>query len=323
MRELGFGLFDRRGVLEELVIDAVDVALRIALQELGDHLTWGLVERIGEAELCRSLDEIGLGLADGGKGLFELGRHLAEVIAAFGLEREAEEDALLVNALERFLDLGLGHFEQLPAEVELFLGDGPGLHQRLGALEIGLGAGEGRLLRIQRGDLGPQQRDLVVHIFNSVIEVEAQAPHLPFGRAGVGLGCQQIGLGRRHRRAGDVELDLERLLIQLHEQVALADADVVIDQDVHDLAGDARGDERHVAVDEGIVRGDGREGADERGDDEVREGGEEEQAGQQECPAFAGGPSFDRCRGWRCDLARLCFRFDHGRRRGLGWVCDR
>ena len=68
-------------------------------------------------------------------------------------------------------------------------------------------------------------------------------------------GGDEIGLRGIDRRLGDVHLHLVRLLVELHQQIALVHAIVVIHQNAHHLAGHARGDERDVAVDVRIVGG--------------------------------------------------------------------
>ncbi len=93
------------------------------------------------------------------------------------------------------------------------------------------------LLRFQRGDLRSQQRDLVVHILDGVFEAESQAARLAFDAADLRLRGDQIGLRGVDGGLGDVDLHLVRLLVELHQQVALVDAIVVIDQNAHDLPG--------------------------------------------------------------------------------------
>ncbi len=61
---------------------------------------------------------------------------------------------------------------------------------------------------------------------------------------------------------GDVDLNLEGFFVELDQEVALADAVVVIDEHPGDLSGDARGDEGDVAIDVGVIGGDDFEGAD-------------------------------------------------------------
>jgi hypothetical protein len=51
------------------------------------------------------------------------------------------------------------------------------------AIVIGLGFGQRRLLRMQRGHFRSQQGDLVVHVLDGVIEIESQAARLAFGAA--------------------------------------------------------------------------------------------------------------------------------------------
>jgi hypothetical protein len=53
----------------------VNVALRIKFLELLKHLFRGLVVRMDDAELSRTLNQICLRLANGGKSLIEIGWH--------------------------------------------------------------------------------------------------------------------------------------------------------------------------------------------------------------------------------------------------------
>ena len=65
--------------------------------------------------------QAGLRLPHRGKRLIQIGRHLREIVARFGLGRQAQRDADLVDALQRLFDLGLGHQQRFLAAVELLL----------------------------------------------------------------------------------------------------------------------------------------------------------------------------------------------------------
>ncbi len=62
------------------------------------------------------------------------------------------------------------------------------------------------------------------------------------------------------------------LLVQLGEKIALVHTVVVVHQHPGDLAADAGSDERHMAVDVGVVRRDGVEGCKDPGDAEYADG---------------------------------------------------
>ena len=78
--ELGLGLLDGRRVRRQPGEGAVDVAL-IRFRTASSICFGRLVERMDDAELRRALNQVRLRLADGGKGLIEIGRHLAEISA--------------------------------------------------------------------------------------------------------------------------------------------------------------------------------------------------------------------------------------------------
>jgi hypothetical protein len=75
--------------------------------------------------------------------------------------------------------------------------------------------------------------------------------------ADLSLCGDEVGLGGCNGGLGDVDLHLVRLHVELHEQVALPDAIIVIDQDTRDLTGNTRRHERHIPIDVGIVCGHG------------------------------------------------------------------
>ena len=71
--------------------------------------------------------------------------------------------------------------------------------------------------------------------------------------ADLGLGRDQVRLGRRHGGLLERDLDLVRLLVELDEHIPLLHAVVVIHQHLHHLAGYPGGHEGHVAVDVSVV----------------------------------------------------------------------
>src|SRR5262249_48683028 len=106
----------RRGSL-----DPIDVPLRIALVEVGDHLLGSFVEGIGEADLRCRLQQTRLRLSNRRKSLIQVVRHLCEVVALFRPGRKPECDANLVNALQRFIDACLPHEDRFVALFEFLL----------------------------------------------------------------------------------------------------------------------------------------------------------------------------------------------------------
>ena len=86
-----------------------------------------------------------------------------------------------------------------------------------------------------------------------MFELETTAAAWADGAAHLGLGGVQVRFGRRHGRLLDGNLDLVRLLVEPDENVPLFHPIVVIHQDFMHLAGNAGGDEGHVAVDVSVV----------------------------------------------------------------------
>ena len=315
LEEFCFGLLDAGGVFEQLLVDAVDVAVGIAAEELVDHFLGGLVDGGGgDAELGGGLEQLALGLADGGEGLVEIGGYLCEILAGERLGAEAEGDADLVDGLEGFFELGFCDGEGFLAGFEFIGGNVAGPDEGHGAVVIALGFYERGFLGLKCGDACVEEGDLVVDIFDGMFECEACGAGLTCEGLGLGVGGGEIGLGCNDGGLGDVDLDLVGLLVELDEEVAFADAVVVIDVDAGDLAGDARGDEGEVAVDVGVVGGDGGEGADGFGGAEVE--GEEEDDGEDEVEAPAG---FVLCGGRR--VGGLRSGGGYGGRRGCSGTC--
>ena len=295
----GLGLLHGRRVLEDLREDAVDVALRIPLVEIGEHLLGRGVERIDHTELRRGLHEASLRLLHPGERLVQVGRNLGEVIAVRGFARQPESGADFVDVFPCLVQLCLGHREGLRVGVELLLRHGPLFDQRPFPIVVGPGSGQRRLLGLQRRDSGAQLGDLVVEVLDGVRQAEPLAARQPREPAHLRLRGDEVGLGGRNGGAGDVDLELVRLPVQLDEQVALVHAIVVVDEDTRHLAGNARRDERDVSVHEGIVRGDRIPSGDDPGDAGDQEQ-ESEDAGDRPAPAPPAGPAplgRLRCRG--------------------------
>ena len=69
----------------------------------------------------------------------------------------------------------------------------------------------------------------------------------------VALAASQIRLRRIDGRLLHGDGVLKRLLVQFNEKISLVHPVVVVHQNAGDLTADAGGDERHVAVHEGVV----------------------------------------------------------------------
>ena len=117
------------------------------------------------------------------------------------------------------------------------MADGMLRQQRLGAVVIGPGSVENRLLTPQGGHLGPQEGDLGIDLLGSVLEFPALGAELGFQAAGGRLGCRQIRL--RHANGGALQRHqhLERFLVELDEHISLVHSLVVINQHFHHLPG--------------------------------------------------------------------------------------
>ena len=172
------------------------------------------------------------------------------------------------------------------------------------------------------GDLGVQEGDLVVHVLDGVIEVEAEAARLADSGAGLGLGDGEVGLGLDHGGLGDGDLHLVGLLVELDEDVAFMDAVVVIDEDAGNLAGNARGDKGDVAVDVGVVGRNGVQGFDEQAAAD-HEHDEQSGSGNDWLPPFSEAAGFDGRRGGRGLYGRVWRRGWRWRGCGRSWFSRR
>ena len=287
--KLGLGLFDGGGFFQDVGDDAVEIALRIALVEFRQGLPGSQVVRAGEdAERSGALEQVGDGLADGGKSLIEIGGHAAEIVGArrherahrlkrrqpaarqadggggqpgqigivrqLGLSGQSQADPRLINHLQRLFGLRFGDANVLQFEIEVLSADGAGRSREiLGPIVIGLGADLPGPGGAQGGDVGLQQGDLIVHVLDGVLKLEAIAAgqrHLP---AHLVRGGHQIGLRLRDVSSLEPHLNLERRFVEQNEQVPLLDAIVVVHAHVNHLAGHARRDRSDVPVHVGVV----------------------------------------------------------------------
>src|SRR4051794_20775492 len=98
-----------------------------------------------------------------------------------------------------------------------------------------------------------QQRYLVFDIFDGLLQLPAPAPGLGFDAAHRGPGSLEIRLRGVDSRLLHGDRVPKWLLVQFNKEISLAHAIVVIHQDPGDLTVDAGGDERYMAVHEGVV----------------------------------------------------------------------
>ena len=180
--------------------------------------------------------------------MIEIGRNLSEVRSFSRLRRQAESSARLINAFQRLLDLRVCNIELLTFLVELLFTRYFGLEQFFGAFEFALSEHLRCLCLLPCSDARPDQRDLIVHVFNRVLEFEAQASGLPNLTAHRGLCHNQISLHGIDRGLLDRDLHAIRFRIELDENVAFFDPIIVIDKDARDLSAHTRRHERDVAI---------------------------------------------------------------------------
>ncbi len=256
-------LLHRGRVLDHLGINAVDVALRVAPVEFGHGIPGRqVVGRGHDAELPGAVHQIGQSDADRGETLVEIGRHIVEALALRHRDRQAEAGPRFVDILQCLVDLRLGHVERGLLLLHVLGADRVGGHQLLGAGEFRLSQHERRLGLVPLRGALVQQRDLVVHQFDGVLQSEAFAAHLGHLRAHVGLGGDEIGFRGIDRRLLDVHLHLVRLGIEFDEQVAFLHTIIVVDQHARHLPTDAWRNESHVAIHISVVGRDRVQGMD-------------------------------------------------------------
>ena len=255
--ELGLGLLDGRRLGRQPGERAVDVALFF---ELLDHLLWGLVVGMDHAKLSRRLDQVRLRREDGRKGLIEIGRHLVETFAAIGLRRQSQRGANLVNFGQRLGDLCARQSTRLLERDRTADGSQPRspasccARSKSACASVNVG-----LALVESGYPSMQQGDLVVDVLDGVLQLPAPGPCLCFDIPHRGLGRPQVRLCGIDGRLLHSNRVLKWLLVEFGEKLAFVHAVVVVHQNPGDLAGDPGSDERHMAVDVGVVRRNGVE----------------------------------------------------------------
>ena len=289
LHHLGFGLLNGRRGLNDLGIDAIEIALAlgIEIEEFLDDLIGQCIERLRvHAERRSALQQVRQRLPNAGKGLVEVGRRLGQALGGRGhfvgvewRRRQAQAGTNLVGGLQGLPHLCLGDQVILLSKIEFLLrGSSLGLHELQVAIVFIQGVfshGQGFLESV---NIALQLVDLPVHVLHRVEQLETIAARLSDHAVHLRLRHPQFRLGRRQVGFLDPDLNLVRLLVELNDQVSLLDAIVVIHQHLDDLAGDARGDKRDVAVHVGVVRRDRGEGEDHEGDPEVTDRHERNEA---------------------------------------------
>ena len=208
------------------------------------------------AELGRALDQVRLRLEDRGKGLIEIGRHLAEIFAAIGLRRQSQGDTDLVNIGQRLGDLRAGGRQRLLRAGRTPGGSRPASRSNcLRPIEIELVPASESALLLSRAATRACSRAIWFSTSSmACCNFQRRLLGLCFDTAHRGVGRLQVRLcgidGRfllRRPRSS------KRLLVQFGEKIAFAHAVVVIHQNPGNLAADAGRDESHMAVHVSVV----------------------------------------------------------------------
>ena len=228
-----------------------------------------------DAELSRALNQRRLRLEHGRKGLIEIGRNLAEILRV-GFRRQSQRGADLTDIGQRRDNVRAGRQQDGLPPVVLRPWGIVCHHQFGGPVEVNLSQRELGFALVDAGNLGPQQGDLVVDVLHGVLQRPAPAHGLRFDAAHFGPGHLQVRRRRVDGRLFDRDRDLKGLLVQLDQKVAFAHPVVVVHQNPGNLALDAGGDERHVAVDICIVRRNRVEGRLDPGNAEPKGAGQEQ-----------------------------------------------
>ena len=257
-------LLDGRSVRGQSSKRAVDIAV-IQLLELLDHLLRQLFVGMGNAQLCCRLDQGCLRISDGRESLIEIGWHLTK-IAACGLRRQSQGDTDLMDIRHCLNDFRLrDRLGGLPSIVVLPT-YGCLRQQLLSPGEFNLRQLECGLAFVESGNAGMQLGHPVVDVVHGVLQFPAQAPGLCFDTAHRGRSRNQIRLCNIDGDTFFGDYVLERLLVQLGENISLVNRIVIVDQHPGYLPAYARGNEGHVAVHECVIRRDGVEGQLDPGD---------------------------------------------------------
>jgi hypothetical protein len=275
-------LLDVRRICRQPSECAVDVAF---LLERLDHVARPLLERMDDAELSRALNPR-LRLEHGRKGLIEIGRNLAE-ICVVGFLRQSQRGADLTYIRTRRDDVRARRQQDRLPPVVLRPWGIVGHHQLSRSIEVNLSQRKLGLALVETGNLGAQQRDLVVDVLHGVLERPAPAHGLRFKAAHFGPGHLQVCGRRIDRRLFDRDRDLKRLLVQLDQKVAFAHPVVVVHQNPRDLALDAGGHECDVTVDVCVIRRNRVERRLDPGNAKPKGGGEDQNARSSEQHFFA------------------------------------
>jgi hypothetical protein len=131
--------------------------------------------------------------------------------------------------------------------------------QLLRPIEVGLCERQVGLALVESGYPSVQQRDFVVDILYGVLQPPAPGPCLCFDIPRRSFGCAQVRLCGIDGRSFHSDRVLKRLLVEFGEKLAFVHTVVVVHQYPGDLAGDPGSNERHMAVDVGVVRRNGVE----------------------------------------------------------------
>ena len=148
-----------------------------------------------------------------------------------------------------------------------------------------------------------QKRYFVVDILYGVLQSPAPGPCLCFDIPHRGFSRPQVRVCGIDGRSFHSNRVLKRLLVEFGEKLALVHTVVVIHQHPGDLAGDPGSNERHMAVDVGVIRRNGVERCEDPGNAEYADGRQDQDAERtNQQPSPPRGPLIRR---WAHRLSRL------------------
>ncbi len=229
-----------------------------------------------DTDLRQARGDLADGRLDGRLLVLQLPGDVERVLVVGG---QAELGARLLDGGPGLLLLFGGHLQAVVPLVELGLGGRAALHQVVDPPLVDLREPSDRLSRLERRDLGAERGDLPPQGLLGVLATVVGPPSAGDLRMDLGPRLHDVGPGLLERRLGLRHGHLERLAVELHQELARLDPVVLVDHHLGDEALDPRAGVRDMALDESVVGGDRLEfvpdpghapvppGARDRGDD--------------------------------------------------------
>ncbi len=169
------------------------------------------------------------------------------------IDRQTEAGARLLDCLFGTVHAVRGDVQRGPVLVQLLLADGAFLDQWFIAGEIALSQHQTRLFHFELCNVRLEQFQLILDVLDRVFELVPIAPGLRHDAPQSILGGRKVGLGRLQCSFLQGNLDVERLAVDADQKVPLMHGIVVVHQHLDDLAGNARGHDRHMPIDVRVV----------------------------------------------------------------------